>query len=91
MFLDYFALGVLVFMVVTLFYSIRPSTTFPISLLNLRTIRDQGAIHVAGVTECQLRGGFVADGAVGEHWHPVAVLRTVRLRICRMNWVFLEH
>ncbi len=48
MFLDYFALGVLVFVVVTLFYGIIAVHDVPYEIAKARNHPHQDAIHVAG-------------------------------------------
>lgn len=48
MFLDYFALGVLVFVVVTLFYGIIAVHDIPYEIAKRRDHPHQDAIHVAG-------------------------------------------
>jgi hypothetical protein len=48
---------------------------------------------VDDMSSYQLPGGVVADVAVyTEHWHHVALLRKILLRMGSwMNFVFLEH
>ncbi len=48
MFLDYFALGVLVFVVVTLFYAVIAIHDIPHLMAKARSHPHQDAIHVAG-------------------------------------------
>lgn len=48
MFLDYFALGVLVFMVLTIFYGIIAIHDIPYEIAKRRNHPHQDAIHVAG-------------------------------------------
>ncbi|MGO4438419.1 DUF3302 domain-containing protein [Rhizobium sp. RAF56] len=48
MFLDYFALGVLIFMVITLFYAVIAIHDIPHLMAKARNHPHQDAIHVAG-------------------------------------------
>jgi hypothetical protein len=101
-FLDYFALGVvLVFVVVILFYAVIAIHDIPHLMATARNHPDHYAIHVAGWVApfhapCHLAIPFLSGqrstAVYTEHWHHVAILRKARLRMSSwMNYVFLEH
>ncbi|MBB4277951.1 DUF3302 domain-containing protein [Rhizobium mongolense] len=105
MFLDYFALGVvLVFVVVILFYAVIAIHDIPHLMATARNHPDRDAIHVAGwvgLFTLQAIWPFLFIWAtiyrslhrtLAPRRHHVAILRKARLRMSSwMNYVFLEH